>query len=91
MTTICKHFRPLQSVLQKMHAMYVCLCVFIEDARLPVKVSDFAGHLKKMHKNTDHLFSEEYEVKCVWGAWLVVELEGVVRGKRWDADGEEIQ
>ena len=36
--------------------------LFVDDVRLPVPVEDFEGHVKKMHANTDHLFSEEYEV-----------------------------
>lgn len=35
---------------------------FADDVRLPISVEDFEGHVKKMHANTDHLFSEEYEV-----------------------------
>ena len=33
-----------------------------DDARLPVSVYEFQDYVKSMHKNTDHLFSEEYEV-----------------------------
>ncbi len=32
------------------------------DSRLPVLVEDFPSYVKSMHANTDHLFSEEYEV-----------------------------
>lgn len=33
-----------------------------DDVRLPVIVEEFANYCKMMHANSDHLFSEEYEV-----------------------------
>ena len=41
------------------------LLVFLDDARLPVAMEDFEDYVKMMHANTDHLFSEEYEVDHV--------------------------
>lgn len=38
------------------------ISVLPDDARLPVTVEEFPDYVKRMHKNTDHLFSEEYEV-----------------------------
>ena len=35
---------------------------FSDDVRLPVIVEEFPGYCKMMHANSDHLFSEEYEV-----------------------------
>ena len=49
------------------HALYFKITskfTDLEDARIPVSVKEFPTYVKSMHKNTDHLFSEEYEV-CI--------------------------
>ena len=35
---------------------------FSDDVRLAVTVEEFPNYCKLMHANSDHLFSEEYEV-----------------------------
>lgn len=39
------------------------LVFYVDDVREPVTVEDLEDYVKKMHSNTDHLFSEEYEVR----------------------------
>lgn len=41
----------------------MCTACFPDDVRLPVSTEDFESYVKSMHANTDHLFSEEYEVR----------------------------
>ena len=33
--------------------------------RLPISVEEFPNYMKSMHANSDHLFSEEYQVHLV--------------------------
>ena len=42
--------------------MTVAFLSCADDERFPVATEEFASYVKQMHANTDHLFSEEYEV-----------------------------
>ena len=50
------------SVAHTMSFLYATFFFFLDDVRLPVTVEDFPKYCKEMHANSDHLFSEEYEL-----------------------------
>ena len=37
----------------------------LDEIKRPCKVDDFEAYAKKKHKNSDQIFQEEYEVRCM--------------------------